>query len=105
MMQARNCTEADVNLALQREEFSKIAPCAGKILTPRSSAELRIRVAAALLEAGQSEALSKLLRDYPQQKAFRPRQPTGARVATKNWQPQLISSSTRQTPIRIACIS
>ena len=51
----RKCTEKDVNLALERGEFSKIPPCARKILTPRSSAELRIRLAAALLEAGQSE--------------------------------------------------
>ena len=49
--------------------------------------------------------LSKPLRDCPQPKAFRPRRPTGARVATKNWQPRLISSFTRQNPIRIACIS
>ena len=57
----RNCTEEDVNLALRHEEFSKIPPCAGKILTPRSSAELRIRVAAALLETGQSEVALKTL--------------------------------------------
>ena len=61
----RNCTEEDVNLALQREEFSKIPPCVGKILTPRSSAELRIRVAAALLEAGQSETALKTLKGLP----------------------------------------
>lgn len=61
----RNCTEEGVNLALQREEFSKIPLCAGKILTPRSSAELRIRVAAALLEAGQSEPALKTLAGLP----------------------------------------
>jgi len=61
----RNCTEKDVNLALQREEFSKIPPCAGKILTSRSSADLRIRVAAALLGAGQSEVALKTLERLP----------------------------------------
>ena len=48
------CTVGAVNLALQRREYSKIPPCVGKILTPRSPGELRIRVAAALLEGGQS---------------------------------------------------
>jgi tetratricopeptide (TPR) repeat protein len=62
---ARNCTEKDVNLALQREEFSKIPPCVGKILTSRSSADLRIRVAAALLEAGQPEVALKTLERLP----------------------------------------
>ena len=60
-----NCTEEGVSLALQREEFSRIPPCIGKILTPRSSAELRIRVAAALLEVGQSEFALKTLERLP----------------------------------------
>lgn len=62
---AGKCTEAEANLALQREEFSKIAPCASKIFTSRSSAELHFRVAAALLEAGQSEAALKTLEGLP----------------------------------------
>ncbi len=62
---ARGCTEADVNRALQHEEFSKIAPCAGKVFTSRSSAELRFQVAGALLEAGQSEAALKTLDGLP----------------------------------------
>jgi tetratricopeptide (TPR) repeat protein len=60
-----NCTEAEVNLALQREEFSKIVPCADEVLTSRTSAELRIRVASALLEAGHSEAALKVLEGLP----------------------------------------
>jgi tetratricopeptide (TPR) repeat protein len=60
-----NCTEQDVNLAIRREEFSKIPPCADKILTPRSFAGLRIRVAAAMLEAGQSELALKTLEGLP----------------------------------------
>jgi len=59
------CTTEAVNLALQRNEYSKIPPCLGKILTPRSSAELRIRVAAALLEAGQSERALQTLEGLP----------------------------------------
>jgi tetratricopeptide (TPR) repeat protein len=57
----RNCTEADVNRALKREEFSRIAPCAGKVLTSGIPAEFRIRVASALLGAGQPEAALKAL--------------------------------------------
>jgi tetratricopeptide (TPR) repeat protein len=60
-----NCTEAEVNLALQREEFSKIVPCADEVLTSRTSAELRIRVASALLEAGHSDAALKALEGLP----------------------------------------
>src|SRR5713101_6062920 len=59
------CTEAEVELALQREEFSKIVPCADEILTSRTSAELRIRVASALLEAGHSDAALKVLEGLP----------------------------------------
>jgi tetratricopeptide (TPR) repeat protein len=59
------CTTEDVNLALQRNEYSKIPPCLSKILTPRSSPELRIRVAAALLEAGQSERALQTLEGLP----------------------------------------
>jgi tetratricopeptide (TPR) repeat protein len=56
-----NCTEKGINLALQREKFSKIPPCVEKILTPRSSTEFRMRVAAALLQTGRSGAALKTL--------------------------------------------
>ncbi len=59
------CTAEAVNLALQRREYSKILACLDKILTPRSSAELRIRVAAALLEAGQSGRALQTLEGLP----------------------------------------
>jgi tetratricopeptide (TPR) repeat protein len=59
------CTEAEVDLGLQREEFSKIVPCADEILTSRTSPELRIRVASALLEAGHSDAALKALEGLP----------------------------------------
>jgi tetratricopeptide (TPR) repeat protein len=55
------CTEADVKSALQREQFSKIAPCAGRVLTSQIPADFRIWVASALLQAGQSEAALKAL--------------------------------------------
>jgi tetratricopeptide (TPR) repeat protein len=56
-----NCTEVEVNLALQREEFSKIVRCTGEVLTSRTSPNLRIRVASALLEAGHSDEALKAL--------------------------------------------
>jgi tetratricopeptide (TPR) repeat protein len=55
------CTEADVKNALQREQFSKIAPCAGRVLTSQTPSDFRIWVANALLQAGQSEAALKAL--------------------------------------------
>ena len=55
------CTEADVKNALQRDQFSKIAPCAGRVLTSQTPADFRIWVASALLQAGQSEAALKAL--------------------------------------------
>ena len=55
------CTEADVKRALQQEQFSKIAPCAGKVLTSQTPADFRIWVASASLQAGQSEAALKAL--------------------------------------------
>jgi tetratricopeptide (TPR) repeat protein len=61
----RGCTEADVNLALQHEEFSKVASCAGKVLTSRASVTLRLQVAGALLQAGQSEVALQTLERLP----------------------------------------
>ena len=58
---AGNCSEAEVKMALQREEFSGIATCAGKFFSPASSTEFRIQVASALLEAGQPDAALKAL--------------------------------------------
>jgi tetratricopeptide (TPR) repeat protein len=56
-----NCGEAEVKMLLQLEEFSKLAPCAGKVLTSTTGAEFRIRVASALLEAGEADAPLKAL--------------------------------------------
>src|SRR5713226_600162 len=50
---SRSCTEADVNLALERGQFSEVAPCVLRVLTSQTSAEFRIRVASASLEAGE----------------------------------------------------
>jgi tetratricopeptide (TPR) repeat protein len=61
----RNCSEANVNRALQQEEFSKIVPCAGTVLRSRTPADFRMRVASALLQAGQSEAALKTLEGLP----------------------------------------
>ncbi len=58
---AGNCTEAEIRLALQGEKFSRIVPCADKAFAPAISADFRIRVASALLEAGQPSAALKTL--------------------------------------------
>lgn len=62
---SRNCTEADVVLALQRGQFSEVAHCAERVLTSQTSAELRIRMASALLEAGEYERALKTLEELP----------------------------------------
>jgi tetratricopeptide (TPR) repeat protein len=62
---SRSCTEADVNLALQRGQFSEVAPCVETVLTTQTSADLRIRVASALLEAGEYETARKTLEELP----------------------------------------
>jgi len=56
-----NCGEAGVKMLLHLEEFSKLVPCAGKVLTSTMGAEFRIRVASALLEAGEADAALKAL--------------------------------------------
>ncbi|MHB8501630.1 MAG: tetratricopeptide repeat protein [Candidatus Acidiferrales bacterium] len=60
-----SCAVTDVNLALQRGQFSEIAPCAGSGLNSRTSPELRIGVASALLEAGEYENALKTLEALP----------------------------------------
>jgi len=60
-----SCTEAGVSLALQRGQFREVAPCIGKVLTSRTSAELRIRVASASLEAGAYETALRTLDGLP----------------------------------------
>jgi len=62
---SRSCSEADVNLALERGQFSEVAPCVETVLTTRTSADLRIRVASALLEAGEYETARKTLEGLP----------------------------------------
>jgi tetratricopeptide (TPR) repeat protein len=59
------CTEGELNIALQRGQLSELTPCAETVLTPQSSAELRLRVASALLEAGESETALKTLDGLP----------------------------------------
>jgi len=56
-----SCREAELDAAVQREEFSRITTCTGRVLTPASSADFRIQVASVLLEAGQPDAALKAL--------------------------------------------
>jgi tetratricopeptide (TPR) repeat protein len=59
------CTAADVNLALQGGRVAEVVPCLGRVLTARTSTELRIRVASALLEAGEFQTARKTLEGLP----------------------------------------
>jgi len=61
----RSCTETDVSLALQRGRVAKVAACSGRILTSRTSPGIRIRVASALLEAGEYQTALQALEGLP----------------------------------------
>jgi len=58
---AGECSETEVKIALQREKYSRVAACDEKAFSSVSSAEFRMRVASALLEAGQPDAALKAL--------------------------------------------
>lgn len=58
---AQNCSAAEVQQVLDRGQTSRVLPCVKKILTPQTSADLRIRLAGALLEAGEYDAAIKTL--------------------------------------------
>lgn len=56
-----NCSEAETKQLLDREQYSVVAPCAEKMLTPHASAQLRLRLADALLESGEYDLAMKTL--------------------------------------------
>jgi Tfp pilus assembly protein PilF len=56
-----NCNETEVRQALDLQRYSVVAPCAQKILTPHTSSEFRIRLANALLDAGENDLALKTL--------------------------------------------
>lgn len=60
-----SCSEADMNRLLQQDRFSQIAFCAKAGLTARTSAELRMQVVNALLQAGDYEAALRTLDGLP----------------------------------------
>ncbi len=60
-----DCSRATVNLALQRGRVAEVAGCAGKVLTFGTPAEFRIRIASALLEAGEYQTALKTLEGLP----------------------------------------
>jgi len=60
-----SCSEAELNHLLRQDRFSQIASCAQAGLTSRSSAELRMQVVNALLQAGEYEAALHTLDELP----------------------------------------
>ncbi|MGA7633693.1 MAG: tetratricopeptide repeat protein [Terriglobales bacterium] len=61
----KSCTEANVKLAIEQGRVAEVAPCVPKFVSSPTSAEFRIRVASALLEAGESENALKVLDRLP----------------------------------------
>ena len=86
-----------------RRVFRDSAVARARFSLQRVSADFRIRVASALLEAGQPDAALKALDGLSAtESVLRPKPLTGGRVAMKSWRPRLISDSTRPTLTRIA---
>jgi tetratricopeptide (TPR) repeat protein len=61
----QSCSEADMSRLLREVRFSQVASCAHAGLPPRSSAELRMQVVNALLQAGDYEAALRTLDTLP----------------------------------------
>jgi tetratricopeptide (TPR) repeat protein len=59
------CEETQLNSLIERQQFSALAACAQTALTPKSTAEHRLEVVAALLEAGEYEAALRILDALP----------------------------------------
>ncbi len=62
---ARQCSEADLKLMLQQWRYSGLVACEKSGLTSKSSGEIRMRVVAGLLEAGEYEESLRLLEALP----------------------------------------
>jgi tetratricopeptide (TPR) repeat protein len=62
---ASSCSETDIKAALQREEFSQIAPCVSDAIASRAKSDLLIPMASALLDAGEYEAAFMTLEGLP----------------------------------------
>jgi tetratricopeptide (TPR) repeat protein len=61
----QSCSEADMNRLLKEDRFTEVAFCAQAGVTPRTSAELRLHVVNALLQAGDYEAALRTLDGLP----------------------------------------
>lgn len=66
---ASSCVEARVREALSQGRFSSVQGCLLRILTLRSSAELRVQVASALFELGDYESSLKALAGLSDQRS------------------------------------
>jgi tetratricopeptide (TPR) repeat protein len=66
------CSETDLNRLLRQDRFSQIAFCAKAGLPPRISAELRMQVVNALLQAGDYEAALHIVDGLPATEAKSP---------------------------------
>ena len=58
---AHTCVERDVTKALKSDEYSSVQACLMRVLTPKSSPDLRIRIAQALFDVGEYENALKIL--------------------------------------------
>jgi tetratricopeptide (TPR) repeat protein len=61
----QSCSEVDMNRLLREDRISQVALCAKSELPPGTSAELRMQVLNALLQAGDSETALRTLQGLP----------------------------------------
>ena len=61
----QSCSETDMNLLLNQDRFTEIAFCAQAGVAPRTSAELRVQIVNALLQAGDYEVALRTLDGLP----------------------------------------
>ena len=66
---ASPCSEIDVRQALQAGLFSKAKSCAMRLAKPTAAADLRLKVAGALFDAGDYEATLRVLNGFPKSDA------------------------------------
>lgn len=64
----KHCSEADLNRLIEQQYFSGLAWCAPTALSPQTTAEHRLEVVGALLEAGEYEAALRGLDGLPSAK-------------------------------------
>ena len=63
--QPKSCSRDEITKLLQKESYSPLAACSRQVTTPQFPPDLRIRIASALVEAGEYQSSLKVLDSLP----------------------------------------